>query len=254
MVLLVAVMLCTVASRTACATTQLPPSGRPADTGAAPRHGGDGQSAMTFDEFLDRLMMAESGGRDHLRNPLSTAVGPFQLLSGLMLELARKHFREETAHLSVPEILALRTDRAIARRAAAAFTQDNAAHLAREGLPTTFQNLRLAYFAGPAGATRILRADPGARIATLLSPAAMRANPFLRGMTAADLIAKSARDIAADAHATAGIKPPAGAKSKSGELPFQVRCDRGLPSCQKWIALRMAKYRRQQARAENSSR
>lgn len=233
---------CAVASSDARATTQSAPP-------AATEKSGASSSAMTFDEFLDRVMMAESGGRDQLRNRLSSAVGPYQLLSGLMLELARKHFAAETAHLSVPQILALRTDRAFARRAAAAFTNDNAAHLAREGLPTTFQNLRLAYFAGPAGATRILRADPDAQLSTLLSAAAMRANPFLRGMTAADLIAKSARDISADAHATAGLTPTSGAKGKSRELPFQVRCERGLASCQKWIALRMAKHRRQQARA-----
>lgn len=223
------------------------------EAGKPPGTGGTGPTAMTFDEFLDRVMMAESGGRDQLRNPLSTAVGPYQLLSGLMLELARKHFAAETAHLSVAQILALRTDRAFARRAAAAFTNDNASHLAREGLPTTFQNLRLAYFAGPAGATRILRADPDARIATLLSPAAMRANPFLRRMTAADLIAKSARDISADASATAGLTPAPGAKSKA-ELPFKVRCDRGLASCQKWISLRMAKHRRQVAATKEAPR
>jgi hypothetical protein len=204
---------------------------------------------MTLDQFLDRVMMAESGGRDHLRNPMSTAVGPFQLLEGLFLELAQRHFAAETAQLSATQILALRTDRAFARRAAAAFTQDNAAHLAREGLPTTFQNLRLAYFAGPAGAVRILRADPDAQLATLLSPAAMRANPFLRGKTAADLIAKSARDIATEATATAGVTPQAGAASSKGSGPqVKVRCNLGLASCQKWLALHKAKLKRTQAR------
>ena len=35
--------------------------------------------ALTLETFLDRLMMAESDGRDELRNPRSTAVGPFNL-------------------------------------------------------------------------------------------------------------------------------------------------------------------------------
>lgn len=210
----------------------------------------DGAAAvdMTLEQFLDRVMMAESSGQDELRNPRSTAVGPFQLLEGLFLELVERHFAGETAHLTVAQILALRTDRAFARRAAAAFTQDNATHLAREGLSTTFQNLRLAYFAGPAGAVRILRADPAAKISSLLSTAAIRANPFLRGLTAADLIAKSARDIAADAGATAGVTPTDAAPSKAVGPRIKVRCNLGLSSCQKWLALRTAKLRRQQAR------
>jgi hypothetical protein len=204
------------------------------------------RTEMTLDEFLDRVMMVESGGRDTLRNPLSTAVGPFQLLEGLFLELARRHFAAETQALTAPQILALRTDRAFARRAAAAFTRDNAAHLARAGLATTFQNLRLAYFAGPAGAVRILRAPPDAKISTLLSPAALRANAFLNGMTAADLIARSAREIAADAGATAGVTPApdvsAGAKPSGPQI--KVRCNLGRASCQKWLALRKAKLAR----------
>lgn len=206
---------------------------------------------MTLDQFLDRVMMAESGGRDQLRNPLSTAVGPFQLIEGLFLELAQRHFASETAQLTVTQILALRTDRAFARRAAAAFTQDNAVHLARAGLPTTFQNLRLAYFAGPAGAARILRAESDAQLSALMSPAAMRANPFLRSMTAADLIAKSGRDIAADRSATAGLTPQPGSTAKSAGPHIKVRCNLGLASCQKWLALRKAKQRRQARVAEN---
>lgn len=209
----------------------------------------DRPDAMTLDQFLDRVMMVESGGRDDLRNRLSTAVGPFQLLEGLFLELARRHFSAETQHFSLQQILALRTDRAFARRAAAAFTNDNAAHLAREGLPTTFQNLRLAYFAGPAGAVRVLRADPQTKIAALLSAAAVRANPFLRRMTAGDLIARSAREIAADPNATAGVVPSATQASGKPTGPqIKVRCNLGLASCQKWLALRKTKLARQQAR------
>lgn len=209
---------------------------------------------MTLDQFLDRVMMVESGGRDTLRNPLSTAVGPFQLLEGLFLELAGRHFAAETQHLTVVQILALRTDRAFARRAAAAFTKDNATHLASAGLPTTFQNLRLAYFAGPAGAVRILRAHPDTKISMLLAPAALRANAFLNGMTAADLIARSAREISVDAGATAGVapSPAASASAKPAGPHIKVRCNLGRASCQKWLALRKAKLSRQQARLAKS--
>lgn len=208
----------------------------------------DRPAEMTMDQFLDRVMMVESGGRDDLRNPLSTAVGPFQLLEGLVLEVAKRHFAEETQHLSVREILALRTDRAFARRAAAAFVQDNANHLARAGLQTTFQNLRLAYFAGPSGAVRILRADPTEKVAALLSPAAIRANPFLKTMTAADLIARSAREISVDRSATDGIDALPDAPAEEASPRVKVRCNLQRASCQKWLALRKASHGRKEAR------
>ncbi len=252
--LLVCAVLSGVPSSYAVASPQEGPSGTRAEPGKSPEQPAAPAGDITFDQFLDRVMMAESGGRDELRNPLSTAVGPYQLLEGLFLELSRRHFADETAHLSMTQVLALRTDRAFARRAAAAFTRDNAAHLAREGLPTTFQNLRLAYFAGPAGAARILRAEPDTKLSTLMSAAAMRANPFLRNMTAQDLIAKSARDIAVAGNAMAGVTaPPGGSQSsKPGEPQIKVRCNLGRASCQKWLALRTAKLRRQQARVAGS--
>lgn len=208
---------------------------------------------MTLEQFLDRVMMVESGGRDDLRNPMSTAVGPFQLLESLFLELARRHFAAETQHLTTAQILALRTDREFARRAAEAFTNDNAMHLAREGLPTTFQNLRLAYFAGPTGAVRVLRANPDTPLSKLLSAAAMRANPFLQGMTAAGLIARSTREVSVDPASTAGVVPPPDApRDKATGPQVKVRCNLGRASCQKWLALRKAKLSREQARLAKS--
>lgn len=45
-----------------------------------------------------------------------------------------------------------------------AYTKDNATHLAREGLPKSFNNLRLAYLAGPNGAVRLLHAPPQTKV------------------------------------------------------------------------------------------
>ena len=104
---------------------------------------------LTLDGFLDQLMIAESGGDDLARNPKSTALGAFQFISSTFLRVVRRHFASETASLSFAEILRLRTDREFARRAAEAYTKDNAYHLASHGLPTSFPNLRLAYLVGP---------------------------------------------------------------------------------------------------------
>ena len=74
-----------------------------------------------FDSFLDHLMRAESNGRNTAANPRSTALGPFQFIKSTFLDVMRRHFSADIAHLNETDILALRTDRGFARRAAAAF-------------------------------------------------------------------------------------------------------------------------------------
>jgi hypothetical protein len=195
---------------------------------------------LTLDGFLDRLMMAESGGRDAARNSRSSAVGPFQFIRQTFLDIVSSHFAEETATLSPAGVLALREDRAFARRAAEAYSKDNAAYLAGQGLPASFTNLRLAHLVGPSGAARILRAPPQTSVGGLLSPGAMGANPFLTRMSAAQLIAKSARDISVEPTNAAGISA-AGWPSASARQPlFDVKCSLKLPACRRWVALRSA--------------
>ncbi|MBY0562367.1 hypothetical protein [Hyphomicrobium sp.] len=200
--------------------------------------------AMTLETFLDRLMMAESSGQDGARNPRSTAVGPFQFIKETFLDVVRRHFAEETTSLSAVALLGLRQDRAFARRAAEAYSKDNAAHLASEGLATSFTNLRLAFIAGPSGAVRVLRAPPQARVSTLLSSAAIAANTFLARMTAQELITKCARDLNVDPASVAGIA----ADASPARPRIEVKCNQKLPSCRRWVALRLAQPDRNLAR------
>ena len=208
------------------------------------------QPAMTLETFLDRLMMAESGGRDAARNPRSTAVGAFQFIRGTFLHVVRRHFAQETASLSPMAVLGLRTDRAFSRRAAEAYAKDNAAHLASEGLPTSFTNLRLAYLTGPSGAVRVLRAPPQAKVSGLLSSAAISANPFLARMTAAELIARCARDLAVDPGNMGGIAANSSPAARPGHPKIAINCNLKLPSCRRWVALRSAQSDRNLARSQ----
>jgi hypothetical protein len=113
-----------------------------------------------FETYLDRLMMAESSGRDFLQNSRSSALGPFQFIKGTFLYVTRRHFQSELAGKSLAEILALRTNRAFSRKVIAVYTKELAQHLDRHDLPTTYGNLRLAYLLGPSGATKVLKAEP----------------------------------------------------------------------------------------------
>ena len=155
----------------------------------------EGASDISFERFLDHLMRAESSGRDTAANPRSTALGAFQFIESTFLAVARKHFAREVAELSDQPLLALRTNRPFARRVAAAYCRENASYLREQGLQPTFAHLRLAYLLGAGGAARVLRAPPQTPLAGILGAAVIRANPFMRGMTAAGLVERSARDI-----------------------------------------------------------
>jgi hypothetical protein len=149
----------------------------------------------TFDMFLDRLMAAESGGRSNAKNPRSSALGPFQFIRSTFLDIARRHLATEVAGLSDEEILELRRNRELSRRAAAAFCRENAAFLEEEGIRPTFAHLRLAFLLGPADAARVILAQERTPVTDLLSPAVLKANPFMRSMSARDLLAKSEQDL-----------------------------------------------------------
>jgi hypothetical protein len=210
---------------------------------------------LTLDLFLDRVMMAESGGDDQARSKTSTALGPFQFIRSTFLSLVRRHFAEEARSLTIPAILALRTKRTFARRAAQAFTQDNANHLARKGLSTSFVNLRLAYLVGPTGAVRVLRSPPLTRLKKVLSSSAIKANPFMAKMTVADLIAKCARDLSVSPKNTAGLSPEREIEAAKPRKPprIAVKCSLNRPSCRRWLSLAEARLDRKERKRTSQS-
>ncbi len=208
-----------------------------------------------FEIYLDRLMMAESSGRDFLKNSRSSALGPFQFIKGTFLYVTRRHFKADTKGMSEAQVLALRTNRTFSRKVIAVYTQELARHLKRHGLPTTYGNLRLAYLLGPSGATRVLKAKPTLPVRQLISRAAVAANPFLAAMTAQDLIDRAVRDISMDRSKRLHVAASKPGKASSNQPRIKVRCNLSRPSCRRWLALRKAKLRKQkrysQAKARN---
>jgi hypothetical protein len=201
-----------------------------------------GASEVAFEIFLDRLMRAESAGQDDAANPRSTALGPFQFIKSTFIEVARRHFAAEVAALDDDAVLALRTNRTFARRAASAFCRDNIAFMIEEGLSPTFGQLRLAFLVGPSAAVRLLQAAPATPVSELLGNAAIAANPFMKGMNAADLIARTSRDVNTD-HAGPIRVATRRARNRPNESAAAVHatCNPNLASCRRWIALRAAK-------------
>jgi outer membrane biosynthesis protein TonB len=188
-----------------------------------------------FEAFLDRLMGAESNGRDTAANPRSTALGAFQFIRSTFLEVMRRHFPADVANLREQEVLALRTDRGFARRAAAAFSKDNLDYLIDRGLSPTFGDLRLAFLLGPSAAARVLEAQPTKPVSQILGNSVIAANPFMRGMTVRDLVARATRDI--------GGKPPtqvAQAAPADAPQPASAVDTEPVPSAQPEEAARVA--------------
>lgn len=203
---------------------------------------------MSMGYYLDRLMMAESGGNDEAKNPLSSALGPYQFINATWLDIVDRHFAEEADDLTRAEILALRTDRRVARKAAEVYSRENAALLASAGIEPSFSHLRLAFLIGGSAAVKVLGAGPDEPVALLLEPAALRANPFLYGMTVSDLVARAERDL----RRSGRFRVAVGKGAKSEKLGIKIRCNLGRPSCRKWLALKKRQLRARAAKTASA--
>ena len=223
--------------------------------------------AFRMEEFLDRLMAAESGGRLDAKNPRSTALGPFQFIESTFLFVVNKYFQSEVANLTREQVLALRTDMAFSRRAASAYSNQLISALKNEGLPASSVNVRLAFLVGADAAVRLLKAPPDQPLNEVLSADAIAANPFMSGATIGNLVQKATADMSATAAtrrlgalrdepaaaaavavkgepaATAAALKRAAAATTPAKPPFQIKCQIGLASCRKWVALQQRKAR-----------
>lgn len=135
----------------------------------------------------DRIVNAESGGDPNAKNPRSSAAGAGQFIDSTWLDTIKKSNPQLASGKSDAELLALRSNPDISRNMTAAYAASNGDHLKNNGIDPTPGNTYLAHFAGPAGATAILKADPATPIGSIVGQQAMIANPFLKNMTAGDL-------------------------------------------------------------------
>jgi hypothetical protein len=140
------------------------------------------------------------------RNPLSSAAGYGQFLSGTWLEMFGRAYPQLAQTMTREQILALREIRPLAEDLTNRYAQANAAALRSVGLPASAGELSLAHVIGPRGAVSVLTAEPARPAAELLRPEAIAANPFLKEMTASAL----------RKWATIRVKEPAEQSSEGG--------------------------------------
>lgn len=155
----------------------------------------------------DQIIGAESGGDANAKNPNSSASGPGQFIDSTWLDMMARHRPDITG--SAADLLAMKSDPQLSRQMTEAYAADNAAALAKAGLPTTPGTTYLAHFAGPGGAVGLLNADPSAPAASVLGSAAVKANPFLAKMSAGDVAAWADRKMGGGQAAPMSMAGPA---------------------------------------------
>jgi hypothetical protein len=184
--------------------------------------------------LIDQIIGAESGGNASAKNPNSSASGLGQFIDSTWLSMLAKH-RPDLAG-SPQELLALKSDPQLSRAMTEAYAADNGQILQNAGLPVTPASQYLAHFAGPQGAVKLLSADPSAPVETVLGAGAVNANPFLKGMTAADLQAWASRKMGQPTPSSAlpaspaGLLPSGQGAPAASQIPANALLAANLPS------------------------
>jgi hypothetical protein len=159
--------------------------------------------------LLDQLMAAESGGRQFAKNPLSSALGPYQFIESTFLDIMRRKLPALRAGKSAAEISRLRVDPKVSRHAALIYIRESAQFFVAHNVPATPANLRLAFFVGQTGALRVLAAKSDKPLSSILTAPVIAANPPLGALTAGQLIERSSRETGGLETEAAGPQPAA---------------------------------------------
>ena len=174
--------------------------------GAADRLGVPAVGGDAIGVVVGKIIGVESGGNAKAKNPNSSAAGLGQFIDSTWLNMVRKYRPDIAGGKSNAELIALKTNPQLSREMTTAYTRENAQFLANQGIQQTPGNIYLAHFLGPRGAAQVLKADPNASIESIVGPAVVQANGFLRGKSAGDVAAWSAGKMGGKA-SSAGQTP-----------------------------------------------
>ncbi len=147
------------------------------------------------DALVQQIIKVESAGNPNAKNSRSTATGLGQFIESTWLRMMRSYRPELVATMSRQDLLNLRRDPTISRDMVTKLAQENEAFLRARGHQSTPGRLYLAHFLGPAGANTVLRANNERTILDVMGAGVVKANPFLRKYTVADLKAWADRKM-----------------------------------------------------------
>lgn len=156
--------------------------------------------------IADQIMYVEDEtGNPHADNPYSSAYGFGQFIDSTwwdMISAYRPDLMQnpDGSTRTRAEVLALRSNEAIAHEMTVRYIEQNMTHLQSRGLPVTAGTVYLAHLMGPGGAEIILGVPSDTTIQELVDQGrigsqVIPSNPFMRGMTTGDLIAWADRKM-----------------------------------------------------------
>ncbi|MFN7089986.1 MAG: hypothetical protein ACK4P4_05490 [Allorhizobium sp.] len=167
---------------------------------------------------IDKIIGVESGGKADAKNPNSSATGGGQFITSTWMDMVKRRRPDLLEGRSTAEVLALRNDMGLSREMTGYLAEENSEFLRNQGLQDTDGNVYLAHFLGPRGASQVLKADPSTPISDIVGQDAVNANPFLKGKTAADVVAWSDKKMGGGGVSTGGAPSPA-----YQSIPFERR-------------------------------
>jgi len=147
-----------------------------------------GVAGGAMDLYRARSESIESGGDPNAKSDTSSASGNFGFTDGTWLDMM-KGLGIDDGNKSREELLAMKNDPALQKRAFDLLTERNAQTLAGAEISPTFENLRMAHFLGAGDAIKVLKAAPDTPLESLLSEQVIEANKsLLAGKTAGDMV------------------------------------------------------------------
>lgn len=161
--------------------------------------------AQSVNTVVNRIIGVESKGDPTAQNRNSSAGGLGQFTDSTWLASV-KTYAPEMKGKSDAEILAMKKDSspegvAFQQKILTGFTKRNASVVASVGAEVTPGNIYLVHFAGEGGGKSLLKASDGTKVEQVLSPDAVKANPFLRGKTVGELKQWAAEKMGQPYHA-----------------------------------------------------
>ena len=166
-----------------------PSSSSPSTTPAAPA---SSSPSTTPTSTTSNTIGTESGGKNIANasgprgTPTSSAYGVGQMLKGTFEDLASKAAPGTALYGKTFEDMKKDVNLQVA--ATNQYETNNRAALTKAGIEPTDANIYLAHFLGTSGALKLLRANDGAALSSVVSEAAIAANPNLKSMaTVGDL-------------------------------------------------------------------
>lgn len=188
-------------------------------------HGG--VIALADGSYIDRLAGAESGMDPLAKNKRSSAGGLGQFLDSTWLAYLNATQPGLVDRIGRDAALKLKFNEDQSRNAIDWYANENKKVLASSGFEPTEGNLYLAHFLGGQGAKKVLSADPETPIASIVGEKVIKSNPFLKNMSAADVVEWSKKKIGEDAAPVKAAQPNA-ATDAVAMSPIMNPADREL--------------------------